>query len=60
MKWIAGVIGAAIGLVAGYYAVAYAGCIWFWPESNLCGILGVPVGLAGAVGGFMLGFRVSR
>jgi hypothetical protein len=29
--------GAAIGLIAGYYAVAYISCMWLWPKSNLAG-----------------------
>lgn len=67
MKWVevlfcilAGLAGAAIGLMAGYYALAYAGCAWFWPNSNLCGIVGVPSGLLGALAGLTFGAWGAR
>jgi hypothetical protein len=60
MKWIAGIIGAIIGLIAGYYVVVYPSCTWFWPNSNLCGILGVPAALVGAIFGFWFGIRIMK
>ena len=60
MKWAGAVLGAIIGLVATYYAVAYAACTWFWPNSNLCGLIAVPAAFAGAVGGFMLVFKLLK
>jgi hypothetical protein len=43
-KWIAALVGA----IAGYYCVAYPSCMWFWPESNLCGIYAPVGGVIGA------------
>lgn len=60
MKWIEGIIGALVGLIAGYYVIAYLSCTWFWPNSNLCGILGVPAAFVGAIFGFWLGFRIMK
>jgi hypothetical protein len=60
MKWIVGIIGAIIGLIAGYYVVVYPSCTWLWPNSNLCGILGVPAALGGAIFGCWLGVRITR
>jgi len=42
MRWIAGLFAAVVALIATYYAVAYAACTWFWPQSNLCGLVAVP------------------
>ncbi len=60
MKWITGPIGAFLGLIAGYYVVAYASCTWFWPNSNLCGIRGVPTAFFGLLLGGWLGVRISK
>ena len=60
VRWIGGIIGAIIGLTGGYYVVAYSSCTWFWPGSNLCGILGVPAAFAGAIFGGWLGVRMTR
>jgi hypothetical protein len=46
MRWIVAVFAAAVTLIATYYAVAYAGCTWFWPQSNLCGLVAVPSAFA--------------
>ena len=59
VKWIAGALGAVVGLITGYYAVAYASCTWLWPDSNLCGITGVPAAVLGATYGAWLSFRLS-
>jgi hypothetical protein len=53
-------VGAIVGLVAGYYAGALVGCRLIMPGSNLCGlpvIVTVPAGLL-AGGGF--GWRYGR
>jgi len=50
MRWIAAAFAAAAALVATYYAVAYAACSWFWPQSNLCGLIAVPSAFIAALG----------
>jgi hypothetical protein len=44
------IVGAVVGLVAGYMAGAYLACDWLLKGSNLCGLFGVfitaPLGLA--------------
>jgi hypothetical protein len=52
-------VAAFIGMVAGYFVGAFVACYWLWPESNLCGLVGVfvtaPLGLVGGgVGGWLL------
>jgi len=56
MKWVMALAGAIVG----YFCVVIPSCRWFWPESNLCGIL-FPFGMAaGAAAGYWLGARVPR
>lgn len=58
MKVLAGII---LGGLAGYYAGALIGCKWVWPESNLCGFLGVFVtGPIGAIAGGVWGYVAQR
>jgi hypothetical protein len=54
MKWIVAVGAAFASLVWGYYTVAYAACTWFWPDSNLCGLIAVPSAIVAAVAAFLL------
>ncbi len=49
MRWIAAVFAAAFALIATYYMVAYAACTWFWPQSNLCGLIAVPSAFVAAL-----------
>jgi ABC-type xylose transport system permease subunit len=60
MKWIAGVVGSIIGLMAGYYVIAYSSCTWFWPNSNLCGLPGVPAAFVGAIVGYWAAFWIVK
>jgi hypothetical protein len=56
MRWIAALLGAVVG----YFVVVYPSCTWFWPQSNLCGIL-FPVGsVVGAGFGFWFFSRGRR
>ena len=50
------------GAFAGYMAGVFAACYLLWPDSNLCGLVGVvvtgPIGLvAGTVAGIYVGRR---
>jgi hypothetical protein len=53
--------GALLGAFAGYMAGVYLACYLLWPQSNLCGLVGVfitgPLGLAG---GGAAGWFISR
>ena len=51
---IAAILTAPIVLIATYYAVAYAACTWFWPQSNLCGLIAVPSSLVAALACFVV------
>ena len=54
-------VGALVGLVVGYFAGAFLGCKVLYPESNLCGIVGVFVtGPAFAVAGAVAMWRIGR
>jgi hypothetical protein len=53
MRWVA----ALVGTVVGYFVVVYPSCTWFWPQSNLCGIL-FPFGCG--AGGFLGFWLFSR
>lgn len=58
MRGLAALLGAFVGLVAGYCVGVYAGCDWLIPDSNLCGIYGVL--LTGPVGAIVVGAVVWR
>jgi len=54
-------IGAAAGLVAGYFAGAFVSCTWLYPTSNLCGIVGVfYTAPAGLITGAGIGWILAR
>jgi hypothetical protein len=54
-------LGAAAGLLIGYFAGAYAACTWWTPESNLCGLPAVFVSAPiMAVAGAWIGWRTAR
>jgi hypothetical protein len=53
MRWIAVIAGA----IAGYYCIVYPSCTWFWPQSNLCGILWPAGSLVGAGLGYWIAAR---
>jgi hypothetical protein len=55
----------ALGGVVGYLAGIYLACDFLWPESNLCGLVGVfvtaPLGIViGIVAGVVIGRRPPR
>jgi hypothetical protein len=55
--WFCGLAGG----IGGYMAGAYAACYWFWPESNLCGLLGVFItGPAGLLVGILASLWFTR
>jgi ABC-type dipeptide/oligopeptide/nickel transport system permease subunit len=60
-RLVAIILGAFIGMVAGYFIGAFVACYWLLPESNLCGIVGVfvtaPLGL---LAGLLAGWLISR
>jgi hypothetical protein len=62
MKSVLGVV--LLGLVGGflgYLAGMYLACYLVWPESNLCGLVGVFLtGPLGVVAGIILGIYASR
>src|SRR5258708_8538289 len=54
-------VGAAVGLLVGYFAGAYVACTWWTPESNLCGLPAVFVSAPIlAVAGAWMGSRLRR
>jgi hypothetical protein len=53
--------GAVFGGLAGYLAGVYVACFWLYPESNLCGLVGVIVtGPIGLLAGAILAWFYSR
>ena len=61
MKLLPIALGGFAGLVVGYFAGAYVACTWFYPTSNLCGIVGVfYTGPAGLVIGAIAGWWFTR
>jgi len=47
-----------MGAIAGYYAIAWLSCYWFWPESNLCGIWSPFGAIIGAFAAYWIATRV--
>jgi hypothetical protein len=61
MRLFALLVGAIVGLGVGYTVGAFVACYWLWPESNLCGLVGVFVGApAGLIAGMVVGWLLSR
>jgi hypothetical protein len=53
--------GMLVGAFAGYMAGVYLACCLLWPQSNLCGLVGVFItGPLGLVAGGVLGWFASR
>jgi hypothetical protein len=61
MRLLAVIVGALLGVVAGYMIGVFVACSWLYPGSNLCGIVGVFItGPLGLVGGAVAGWLLSR
>ena len=61
MRLLAASVGALVGVGAGYMIGAFVACSLLYPDSNLCGLVGVFItGPLGLVGGAVAGWLLSR